>query len=83
MHLQKEQLLLFLSTKQAGFVVSCPLIIACSAFADTPQKRSARFSDEFVKNFAPEQFKNAENCCYDVVFALFGRHYNKSVKVML
>jgi len=36
--LQKEQVLLFLSTKQVCFVVSCPLIIACSAFADTHRK---------------------------------------------
>jgi len=67
--------MLFLSTKQACFVVSCPLIIACSAFADTCRKGEVQgFWTNSPKTLAPEQFKNAKNCCYGYVFELFSRH---------
>ena len=60
---KKEQILLFLSTKQAGFVVSCPLIIACFAFAVKRRKGEVQgFWTNSSKNFVPEQFKNAKNC---------------------
>jgi len=68
--------LLFLSAKQVCFVVSCPLIIAYSAFADKRRKGEVQlFWTNSPKTIAPEQFKNAENSCYIYVFELFSRHY--------
>jgi len=50
-------------------------MIACSAFADTRRKDEVQglWTDSSI-NLAPEQFKNAENCCYNYVFELFSRH---------
>jgi len=48
---------------------------SCSAFAETRRKGEMQvFCTNSPKTIAPEQFKNAENCCCGYVFELFSRH---------
>jgi len=67
--------MLFLSTTQACFIVSCSLIIAFSAFADTCRKGQVQlFWTNSPKTIAPEQFKNAEKLLLWFVVELFSRY---------